>query len=215
MDDSPRGDTGSPGTPAEAVEDVLLDLFRSGRGNAVLSWAMVGVLGLVFVESALDLDVQWTVFVGTAALLVVLPPAAHRDWKVMLPWELLVLALMPILVRGLSGGELGLFAMYLSVAALALITVVELHSFTGLTVTHWFAIALVVLATMAGAGAWAVVRWHLDLYVGTAFLSTNDALMREFLWVTLAGFAAGILFDAYFRRRTSLLRRVLAWVVRR
>ncbi len=209
----PRG-TDGPDLPA-AVPETFARVFRSGRTNAVLAWAMVAVLTLVLVESALDVDLQWLVFVGSVGVLVGLPPAAHRDWRVMLPWELLVLALMPILVRGLFGGVLGIFAMYLSVAALALIVVVELDSFTELTVTPWFAVALVVLTTMAGAAAWAVVRWNLDRLLGTDYLSTNEALMWEFGWVTLAGFAAGLLFDAYFRRRESVLRRVLARVIGR
>jgi cytochrome c biogenesis protein ResB len=38
--------------------------------------------------------------------------------------------------------------------------------------------------------------------------------LTEFLWVTLAGFAAGVLFDAYFRRRDRWLRSALERVVR-
>jgi hypothetical protein len=212
MQDRPDADRADLAT---AVPDAFARLFRSGRTNAILAWAMVAVLALVLVESALDVDLQWLIFVSGVGVLVGLPPAAHRDWRVMLPWELLVLALLPILVRGLFGGVLGIFAMYLSVAALALLAVVELHTFTGLTVTHWFAVALVVLTTMAGAAAWAVVRWNLDRYVGTSYLTTNEALMWEFGWVTLAGFAAGLVFDAYFRRRESVLRRVIARVIRR
>lgn len=212
MDDS--GGAEARGPP-EAVEDVLARLFRSGRTNAVLAWAMVAVLGLVLVESALDADLQWIVFVAGVGVVVGLPPVAVGDWRVMLPWEVLVLALLPILVRGLFGGEIGLFATYLSVAALALIVVVELHSFTGLTVTHWFAVTLVVLTTMATGAAWAVLRWNLDRYLGTSYLTTNEALMWEFAWLTLAGFVAGLLFDAYFRRRESVLRRLLGRVTRR
>ena len=54
----------------------------------------------------------------------------------MLPWEPLVLALLPVLVRALLGGELGTFAYYLSVSGLALIITVELHVFTELRMTH-------------------------------------------------------------------------------
>jgi len=70
------------------------------------------------------------------------------------------------------------------------------------------------MATLASGAVWAVVRWTADQYLGTAYLSTNEALMTEFLWVTLAGFAAGVLFDAYFRRRDRWLRSALERVVR-
>lgn len=196
-------------------EDLLLAVFRSTRANAVLSWLLVGVLLAVFLESVLDFDRQWVVFVAATGIVVLVPPVAARDWKVMLPAELLVLALLPILVRGLFGGRIGTFGYFLAVAALALVITVELHTYTSLEVTHWFAVALVVLTTMASVAAWTIVRWNFDQLLGTSYLTTNEALMDEFVRVTLAGFSAGLLFDAYFRRRNHVLGRLVRWVVRR
>ena len=204
-------------------EDILARLFRSGRNNAILSWVLVGVLLVVFVESVLDFDRLWMVFVATTGTIVLLPPIVYREWRMMLPWELLVLALLPILVRALVGGELGTFAYYLSVAGLALIITVELHMFTRLQMNHWFAVLFVVMATMASVAAWSVVRWNMDLFLGTTFLiqdgmtqdAANAALMGEFVWVTLAGLVAGVLFDAYFKRRGRWLRRRVFIVVGR
>lgn len=201
------GDGAADGRPVP--EDVLVQLFRSGRANAVLSWVLVGVLVLVLVESTLDFDLQWIAFVAAAGTIVLIPPVAYREWQVMLPWELLVLALLPILVRGLFGGQVGIFSSYVAVAGLALLITVELHTFTALEVTHWFAVVLVTLTTMASVAAWSIVRWNFDRYAGTTYLSTNEALMVEFLWVTLAGIAAGVLFDAYFMRRDMLLWRAV------
>ncbi|WP_435101754.1 hypothetical protein [Halarchaeum sp. P4] len=199
----------------DAVEDALERLFRSGRTNALVAWALVAVLALAFVESLLDVDHLWILFVAATAAVVLVPPLAYRDWRVMLPWELLVLATLPILVRGLFGGTVGTFATSLAVAALALTVTAELHMFTALRVTRWFAVALVVATTLAAAAAWAMARWALDATLGTAYLSTNDALMAEFVHVTLAGVTAGVLFDAYFRRRDRQLRRVIARIVPR
>lgn len=208
--------------PTSEGADVLARLFRSGRNNALLSWALVGVLVVVFVESLLDLDRLWILFVAATGAIVLLPPVAYREWRVMLPWELLLLALLPILVRGIAGGELGTFAYYLSIAGLALIVVVELHMFTDLELTHWFAVAFVVMTTMATVAAWSIARWNMDLFLGTSFLlepgmtqdQANAALMVEFTWVTLAGLVAGVLFDAYFKRRGRRLRRRLGRVMR-
>lgn len=217
MDD--RGETTAGGTTESGTrngsEAVLDRLFRNSSTNAVLAWAVVGVLTLVFVESLLDFDRQWILFVLVAGVVALLPPTAYGEWRVMLPWELLVVATLPILTRGLFGGRVGIFAAYVAVAGLALLVTVELHMFTALEVTHWFAVTFVVLTTMATAAAWSVVRWHLDREFGTAYLSTNDVLMVEFVWVTLAGFAAGVLFDAYFRRRDRQLRRAIGRVVGR
>ncbi|ATW89984.1 hypothetical protein halTADL_3282 [Halohasta litchfieldiae] len=203
--------------------DVLARLFKSGRTNAVISWLLVGVLTVVFVESVVDVDWLWMLFVGATAAIVLIPPVAYRDWRMMLPWELLTIALLPILVRALVGGEVGTFGYYLSVAGLALLVTVELHMFTEIQLTHWFAVLLVVLTTLASVAAWSVVRWNMDQQFGTQFLiepgmsqeAANAALMNEFIVVTLAGLVGGVLFDAYFRGRGRSLRRRLRQVVRR
>ena len=205
------GRESTPGDP----EDLLTALFQSGRANAIVSWTLVGVLGLVLVESLVDFDRLWILFVAVTGVIVLVPPVAYRDWRMMLPWEVLVLALLPILVRTLLGGEVGTFAAYMALAAFALIVTVELHMFTTLRVTHWFAVLFVVLTTMASAAAWTVLRWNADRLIGTEYLTTNEALMIEWLYVTLAGVAAGVLFDAYFRRRGARLRRAIGRVVRR
>lgn len=198
-----------------SVRNIFDRLFQSGRTNALIAWVLIAILISSFVESLLDIDIQWIVFIAVVGVIVLLPPAVYREWRVMLPWELLVFALLPILVRGLFGGTVGVFASYLAVAALALIVTVELHMFTALKVTHWFAVVFVVLTTLALAAAWGVLRWHLDQLFSSNYLSTNEALMTEFLWVTLAGLTAGLLFDVYFRRRDRRLWRVIQGVMRR
>lgn len=199
----------------EAPENTLEKLFRDGRTNAVLSWVLVSVIVGVFIESVLDLDYQWILFVGFVGIIVLIPPLAFREWQVMLPWELLVLATLPILVRGLLGGTVGTFATYLALAAIALLVIVELDMFTTLSVTHWFAVVLVVLTTMAAVAAWTVFRWNADQMLGTAYLVDNETLMMEWLYVTLAGIAAGLLFDGYFKRRDRRLWRAIRQRVRR
>ena len=203
--------------------DQLAKLFKSGRTNAIISWLLVGVLGVVFVESLFDFDRLWMLFVAATTVIVLVPPVAHREWRMMLPWELLTLALLPILVRALAGGEIGLFGYYLSVAGLALIVTVELHMFTEVRLTHWFAVLFVVLTTLASVAAWSVVRWNFDQRLGTEFLigpgvsqdAANAALMVEFIWVTVAGLVAGVLFDAYFRGRGRQLRQQVRRRMRR
>ena len=190
-------------------------LFRNGRTNAVIAWALVAVLAGVFVDSVVDVDLQWVLFTAFVAVVVLLPPVAYREWRVMLPWELLVLALFPVLVRGLFGGTLGTFATYVALAGLALLVVVELHTFTTLRVTHWFAVVLVVLTTLAAVAAWTVFRWNADRFLGTSYLVDNETLMMEWLYVTLAGVVAGLVFDGYFRRRDQWLWRAIRRVIRR
>lgn len=218
-----HGDRPTDGTASDGPEDLLSELFQSGRLNALVSWALVGVLGLVFVESLVDFDRLWILFVATTGVIVLVPPVAYRDWRTMLPWEVLVFSLLPILVRGVFGGELGTFAYYLSVAGLALVVTVELHTFTSVRMTHWFAVVFVTMTTMASVAAWAVVRWSADGLLGTQFLTepgvtqaqANAALMTEFVRVAVAGLVAGVLFDAYFKRRGRAIGRRVLGALRR
>lgn len=202
-------------TFTERADDLLLALFRNGRVNAILGWVIVGILLLVFIESLLDFDWLWILFVGFAGSVVLLPSLVNRDVRIMLPWELLVLAMLPILVRGIFAGQIGTFSTYLSIASLALLITAELHLFTNLQVTHWFAIGLVVLATLATVAVWTIIRWNADLYLATKYLTDNTALMIEWIYVTLAGLAAGIIFDVYFKDRDSRLWRAVKHIVRR
>ncbi|WP_256402929.1 hypothetical protein [Halorubrum salinum] len=212
VEEEPAGD---PPAEPETVEDRLARLVRDGRYNALVAWAMVAVLLGVLVESALDVDLLAASIVVGLGAVVLAPTVAARDWRAMLPAELVGLTLLPVLVRALLGGELGTFATYVAIAALALVITVDLHMFTSLRVTHWFAVVFVVMATLATAAVWTVLRWNLDRAAGTAYLTTNDALMIEWIYVTLAGVVAGLLFDGYFRRRGRRLRSAIRRVVRR
>ncbi|MFW6045317.1 MAG: hypothetical protein ACOC8O_00495 [Natronomonas sp.] len=218
---SVKGSDVDTGIRDEAREIFEL-LFRSSRGNALLSWPLIVVFGVVLVESLLAYDILWAAFVIVTGVVVLIPPIAYRNPFVMLPWELLILALLPILVRGLFGGELGTFSTYVSLAGLALVIAVELHTFTAVRMTHWFAVSLVVITTLASAALWAIFRWTMDVLLGTSYLlhpettqeHANQALMIEFLYVTAAGLSAGVLFDAYFRRRGQVLLRAVGGMFR-
>ena len=199
---------------ADEAEDLLEALFESGRLNALLGWVVVGVFVLVLLESVYDRDIAWVLFTAAIIAIVIIPPLARRNPFVMLPWELLVLTSFPVVVRAAEVAALAnTFGMYLSMAALALIVTVEVHVLSRVQVTHWFAIGFVILATLAVAGAWAIIRWWADFLFDTTLLTTNEALMYEFIWVVIAGVAAGVLFDLYFRRRAGQLRMKLMWVI--
>ena len=195
-------------------------LLNDERLNAGLAWALVAFVSLVGVESLLDADWVWLVFTAIVVSLAVVPPVAFRDPKVMLPSEVLLLAALPLLVRGLyTAGLLADLATYVSVAALALILAVELDVFTPVLMPTWFAVFFVVIATMATAGVWAVLQWLSDVYLGTAFIyptpppvpesidqAALETLMWDFVVATLAGILAGIVFAFYFRERDTRIR---------
>ncbi|WP_254535155.1 hypothetical protein [Halomarina litorea] len=175
-------------------------IVEDARLNAALGWILVA---LVLVAAGVNLangDRLWAGFALCVALVAVVPALFLRSPRSMLPWEVLVLAAFPLLARPFGGPGVSDVATYLSVAAIALLVAVELHVFTPVEMTHSFAVFFVVVATMATAGIWAVVRWTADIYLGTGFALDERALMLEFVASTVAGVGAGVVFEFYFRR---------------
>jgi hypothetical protein len=192
------------------AEQSAADLLADQRTNAVLGWLLVVFLGLVTAESAITGDSQWALFVAGVVALCLVVPVSFRDPMVMLPWEVVALAALPTFGRAVATfGPAREFTLYISVAALALIVAVELDLFTTVRMTVGFAVTFVVFATLATAGLWALVRWGLDLTLGTNTLlvdgvsddTIHDELMVEFVYSAVAGLGAGVIFAGYFRRR--------------
>ena len=200
----------------------LVDVVESRRVNAAVAWVLVAFLAAMVGVELLRNDVIWAGFTAAIAALSVLPAAAYRDPRVMLPWEVVALASVPVAGRALVVGQTvggvtltGRVTTYLAVAAVALIIAVELDVFTPVRMNYTFAVFFVVVATVAAAGVWAVVKWISDLYLGTSLLLTGApedeieaALMLDFVAATVAGLLAGVVFEYYFRRRADASRRV-------
>ncbi|MCL7416369.1 MAG: hypothetical protein M8354_00820 [Halalkalicoccus sp.] len=186
---------------------VIDSLVENESRNAIAAWILTGFVLVVAVGSLSVGDLLWACFAGFVGVLAVLPALAFRNRRVTLPWEVLALASAPLLVRTFGSGGVSEFATYISVAAIALLVAVELQVFTPVRMTSGFAVVFVVVATMATAGAWAVVRWIADLYLATGFLVSEEALMWEFVASTAAGLAAGVVFELYFRRRSRAIER--------
>jgi hypothetical protein len=192
------------------------DFFRDTKVNMYLSWILILPVLAVFVESILTFDIVWIGFSGLILSILVLPAAVHRDFRVMVPWELVLIGSIPVLVRALNISILAnQVATYTAMAALALIIAVELNVFTEVTFSHGFAVLFTVIATLAVAGVWAVLRFNADIYLGTSYLTTNEALMEEYINAALAGIIAGIVFDTYFTRRDRKFRKRIRKVISR
>lgn len=180
----------------------LEELIGDNRTNAAIAWLLVAAIGAIGAsELVTDSGFLWATFAAVLVGLALLPPIAFRSSLAMLPWEVLLLAALPVLGMAVGADRLtGHFAAYLSVAAIALVIVVELQSFTSVRMTPGFAIVLVVVATLAAAGLWALLRWSASQLLGIPFLSDHDAVMWEFVYSAVAGLGAGVVFELYFRR---------------
>jgi len=189
------------------------------RPNAGLSWLLVALIVFAAAASAVQGDLLWTAFALTVAVLAVLPPVLLRQPFVMVPWQVTLLTALPVLGRAFATVPVtGQLATYFSVAAIALVLAVELQLFTPVRMTDGFAVAFVVVGTLAAAGLWAVVRWSADLLLGTRFLFdptvpeavVERQLMVEFVSSTAAGVVAGLVFAFYVRRRVTPMNRSVA-----
>lgn len=203
------------GTVARLVEDRRL--------NAWLSWALIGFVLLAALTSAIRGDFLWAAFALGVAVLAALPPIALGNVEATIPWEVTALTALPILGGAFASMEMTSdLATYLSVAAIALVVAVELSLFTSVRMDRHFAVLFVVVATLGTAGAWAVVRWLVDVSLGTDFLLESGvdehvierALMWEFVASTAAGLIAGVFFAYYVRRKAGVAERLPAEVVR-
>jgi hypothetical protein len=187
----------------------VMSLLRSQRVNAVLAWVLLGLVGAAALNSVWSGEFLWAGFAVTVGVLTLLPPVGLREFEAMLPWEVVLLAGLPVLGRTFATVPVtGQVATYLSVAAMALVVAVELQLFTPVEMNVAFAIAFVVIATMATAGLWAVTRWLADAWLGTSFFHVpglseaqmERRLMWEFVASTVAGLVGGIVFEFYVRR---------------
>lgn len=197
-----------------APEHPLTGLLVDTRINALLGWMVVAAMLLVWIRHVVRGEVLWAVTIAALLGVTLVPPLATRTPIVMVPWELIGMAAVPSILQLLHlPATVDTLVSFLAIAVLALIVTAQLHVFTTLTVTHWFTVTFVSMATVGAAGGWAILRWVLDQYAGTSFLTTNSELMVEFALATVAGIVAGIGFDLYFRPRVQRLRRQLREVL--
>jgi hypothetical protein len=185
----------------------LAGVFEDHRVNAALAWVLVAVVLVDAVTEFALGELTAGVFALVVAVIAVLPAIALRNPRLMVPWEILALAALPVLGRLFAGFPVTeALATYLAVAAVALIVAVELHVFTTVRMTLGFAIVTVVVFTTAAAGAWAVLQYAAHVLLDTAFETTNDELMREFVYSILAGCLAAAVYEFYVRRRANVDR---------
>lgn len=182
---------------------------ETGR-NAALGWLVIVLLAGLTIQQGFAGSYRWFSFTGIAIGLMILPAAALRDPYAMPPWELLILVAIPIVDAVLLDETIiSPIAVYLAIAAVALIVSVDIRTFTPVRMNRPFTVALVVIATLAIGATWNVTQWIADMAFGTAYLvgdrtqdAANHAMMIDFLFAAIAGLLAGVLFLSYLQRRS-------------
>lgn len=188
-----------------------LDLIGYEAVNAFLGWTVIAGLVLACIERVRASDPLWAALAAAVVAVAIVPPAVVRHPKPMIAWEVLALAALPVLAR--SAGFLVDAAAYLAVATLALAVAVELDAFTAVEMTPDFAVAFVIIVTMAVAAIWTIAQYASDVLLGTSLLIDNATLMWDLVRATGIGVIAGIVFELYFRRISPGHARL--WATRR
>lgn len=178
----------------------LRSLIEDERVNAAIAWPLVGSIVVAVVLTARNGSLLWAGLAAALAALALVPTGLRLNPAVILPWEVVALAAVPIWVRLFGAFPI---AGFLTVATLALIVAVELDAYTPVEMSPRFAVAFVVLTTMAVAGLWTIAQWLSDLYLGTAFVAGKVEMMWDLVYATAFGGLAGAVFVVYFRRRDA------------
>lgn len=168
------------------------------RTNALVGWSLTGVVVLAAVESARTGAVLWAGFALVVAVAVALPAAATRDWTTVVPWPVVAFAAVAMIVRAV--GRYPEAAGYAAVTALAQIAVVELDSFTNVTMSRRFAVGFSVLTTMAIQSLWTVAQFYSDRWLRTDFLRSQTELQWDLVVVTAVSVVVGGALYWYFGR---------------
>lgn len=171
-------------------------LVHSEPLNAIIGWVSTGILALVIIHSSLTDALLWAGFSFAMIVVIVLPPWSTGRWSVMAPWPLVLLSVITILL-----GRFAIFpeiAGYFGVAALALLTAVELDAFTSVEMSRRFAVSFAVLTTLAIQGVWIIIQYYSDLWLGTNYLTSQIELQIDIVLVTFVGLTMGAIFEWYF-----------------
>lgn len=173
-------------------------LARNQTTNAALLWALLGVLSVTSLLSVGVGSLPWGVFALAAAVLLALPAAMTRDWRVTVPWPLGLFVTVPVVVRALEVAPE--VAGYVAISGLALVVVVELNAFTDVEMSRRLAVLFAALTTMAFQTWWTIVQYYSDRWFGTGFVSTQTELQWDLVAVTVVSIVMGGVSLWYFDR---------------
>jgi hypothetical protein len=173
-------------------------LARNETTNAVIGWGLLVLVSLVGAANVFGTALLWGIFAWIAAVILMLPAVLTRDWRVMVPWPLVLFVAIPIVVRSL--GFFPEIAGYLAVSGLALAVVVQIDAFTDVEMSRRLAILFAVMTTMAFQTWWTIGQYYSDLWLGTMFIRSQVELQWDLVAVTVVGLVMGGFFFWYFDR---------------
>lgn len=176
----------------------LEELVRGKRMNAVIGWLLTGIVALGAIESILTGVLLWGGFELVIVATVSAPALITSDWTAMVSWPLLAVTTLSA-VAGVAGFP-SETVVYITVATLALIFVVELETFASVELSRRFAVVFAVLTTMALQALWTVAQFYSDQWLGTEYMRSLTELQWDFVVVTVVGLGLSGFFQWYVGR---------------
>ncbi|AHG02236.1 hypothetical protein HALLA_20255 (plasmid) [Halostagnicola larsenii XH-48] len=173
-------------------------LIRDKRMNALIAWVLTAIMATSALESVFTGALLWGGFELFLVAIVAAPAVSVRDWTAIVSWPLVAVATFAA-----GAGAAGLpfeTTVYLAVATLALIVVVELEAFTSVELSSRFAVGFAALTTMALQALWTVAQFYSDQWLGTEYLRSQTELQWDFVAVTAVALALGMVFQWYTNR---------------
>ncbi len=191
--------------------------------EAQLSWIASLALFFATVYVMVKLDMLWVAF-GIAALsLYILPIVSMRDPFRALPWEMTLLLSAPLLLhisersRVLSENlawwdDLTALAFAFSLATIGFLLTIELHMYTDVRMNRGFASFFVVMFTLAVSGFWHIGQYLDDVFFGSDYITSNDQVMKAFLWTFVGGVLMGFVYAAYLKALPVSRQKTLGFI---
>lgn len=191
--------------------DHLSAIFIESSRNMVFAWLLIIVLAITVLLGFATARYEQILYGLMALCIIIAPSVVFRDPTIMPPWYFIALICIPLLWEAYIPYQFETAIIpSLAIATLGLLMVVELHRFTILRLVPWFAITLTMLFTLAIGGVLYVIQWSTDVVLGTSLLldgrseeAINATVMIEFIYFTVAGILAGILFWLYYRHASA------------
>ncbi|MBX0297946.1 hypothetical protein [Haloarcula nitratireducens] len=173
-------------------------LVHDEATNSAIGWALIGVVTIAVISTAISGDYLRTVFTTVVAVVAALPALVRANHKVMVPWPLLALTTGAVVTLSFGGRpDIGT---PVAVAGLALIGVAELSAFTTVEMSYRFAVGFATLTTLALQGVWIVAQFYADRWLETEYLTTQVELQVDIVIVTVIAVVVGLLFQWYVTR---------------
>jgi len=190
--------------------------------EAELSWIASLVLFFLSIYFAIRGDVLWTAYGITVLSLYVLPMMSKRSPFAALPWDMMILLVVPAVIHVAVGSawlngdptwmdDIASLSFSLSMATIGMLLSVEIQMYTDVRMNSAFAVFFIVMFTLAVSGFWQVGIFLGDELYGTDNQGSNNDVMVSLSWSLVGGMLMAFVYYVYLKAMPEDRRRTLGF----